>query len=263
MSARGWSMRMRGLSTLALVAGVAACGGGEAGSDTTPDAASDAVALAPNTLTPEEQTAGWKLLFDGASMDGWRGYGRQDLPDTWVVLDGVMTHETEGGNMDGGDIVTVEEFTDFELTFDFMVGPSGNSGVFYRVREADGKGLWQVAPEYQVLDDPAYGPSDDWDPVKHRTGENYDLQANDDRTVHPVGEWNSGRIVVQGTHVEHWLNGRLVVAYEYHTPEWEALVANSKFAAEEYYARAPRGSIGLQDHGTPVSYRNMKIRPLD
>lgn len=257
-------MSARALVSLALLGGVAACGGGDAPGDAGAAAGTTVAQATPadNTLTPEEQAAGWRLLFDGTTLAGWRGYGRQDMPETWLVQDGTLTHVTGGGNMDGGDIVTVEEFTDFDLTFDFKLDPVGNSGVFYRVREAEGKGIWQVAPEYQVLDDPAYPAADDWQPPTHRTGENYDLQANDDRTVHPPGEWNSGRILVQGRHVEHWLNGRLVVAYDLYTPEWEGLVAKSKFAGEEFYARAPSGSIGLQDHGTPVAYKNMKIRPL-
>jgi len=250
----------RRAALVALAATLAACGGGDAETET-PPAAGPATA-APNTLSPEEQAAGWRLLFDGATLSGWRGYGREDVPGSWVVVDGAMTHQAEGGNMDGGDILTTEEFADFELVFDFKVGPSGNSGVFYRAREADGKGLWQVAPEYQVLDDPAYPASEDWAPETHRTGENYDLQAADQRVVHPMGEWNSGRILVQGNHVEHWLNGGMTAAYELYSPEWEALVSKSKFAEEEFYARAPAGSIGLQDHGTPVWYRNMKIRPM-
>lgn len=226
-------------------------------------ASANGQAVTHNTLTPRERRDGWELLFDGASLDMWRGYGRDDLPETWVARDGEMMLQTEGGNMDGGDVVTVKEFTDFELVFDFKVGPSGNSGVFYRVKEVEGNGLWQVAPEYQVLDDPAYPESEDWDPRTHRTGENYDLQAAESRNVHPVGEWNTGRIIVEGNHVEHWLNGEMAVEYELYSPEWEGWVANSKFSVEEHFARAPSGAIGLQDHGTPVWYRNMKIRRLD
>lgn len=255
-------MSARRAVLVAFALGLAACGGRGGEAETETPSAAMPVGAAPNTLTAEEQAAGWRLLFDGTTLSGWRGYGRQDLPETWAVMDGAITHPTEGGDMDGGDILTVEEFTDFELVFDFKVGPSGNSGVFYRVREAEGKGLWQVAPEYQVLDDPAYPASDDWAPETHRTGENYDLQAADQRVVHPAGEWNTGRILVQGHHVEHWLNGAMTTTYDLYSPEWEALVAKSKFAEEEFYARAPSGSIGLQDHGTPVWYRNVKIRPI-
>jgi hypothetical protein len=248
------------------VVALAGCGA-EEGEGTPEGAAADATppeeASAHNTLTADERAAGWQLLFDGRSLDGWRGWGREDVPETWIVVDGELTLQTEGGDMDGGDLLTVEEFTDFELAFDFKVGPSGNSGVFYRVREADGKVLWQVAPEYQVLDDPAYPATEDWTPPKHLTGENYDLHEAEDRLVHPVGQWNSGRIVVDGTHVEHWLNGRMTVSYELYSEEWDALVAASKYAVEEHYARVPSGSIALQDHGTPVWYRNVKLRRLD
>ncbi|MDX1647017.1 MAG: DUF1080 domain-containing protein [Longimicrobiales bacterium] len=252
--------------SLLLAWSVTACGGPEARTEEGSRSAagtSPASSVPHNTLTAEESAAGWRLLFDGETLEGWRGYGRDDVPETWVVRDGEMMLQTQGGNMDGGDLVTVEEYADFELAFDFKVGPEGNSGVFYRAREVDGKDLWQVAPEYQVLDDPAHPASADWDPRTHRTGENYDLHAADDRVVHPTGEWNSGRIVVEGDHVEHWLNGRKTVEYELHSDEWRALVEASKFAVEEHYARAPSGSIGLQDHGTPVWYRNVKIRRID
>lgn len=249
---------MRTSCAVALVGLFGACSG--AVDDTAPAAAE--VAVAHNTLTDEEESAGWELLFDGQSLEQWRGYGRDDLPETWIARDGEMMLQTEGGNMDGGDVVTIAEYTDFEFVFDFKVGPSGNSGVFYRVQEVEGKGLWQVSAEYQVLDDPAYPESEDWDPRTHRTAENYDLQAAESRLVNPVGEWNSGRVVLQGNHVEHWLNGALAVEYELYSPEWEGWVAASKFSVEEHFARAPSGSIGLQDHGTPVWYRNMKIRRL-
>ncbi len=246
---------------MATLIAAGACSGSPDAMREVEEAAADEVP-AHNTLTDAERADGWELLFDGHSLDRWRGYGRSDLPETWVARDGEMMLQTEGGNMDGGDIVTVDIFADFELTFDFKVGPSGNSGVFYRVREISGVGLWQVAPEYQVLDDPAYPESEDWDPRTHRTGENYDLQAADDRIVHPVGEWNSGRIVVRGTHVEHWLNGQMTVEYDFYSDAWEGWVENSKFAEEEHFGRAPSGSIGLQDHGTPVWYRNVKVRRL-
>lgn len=261
-----WRWLGRRVLLAAALLAVAACGGPDgsaADADVDGGAGAEvasADAVAPNTLTEAERADGWALLFDGRTTDGWRRYGGTGVPETWIVRDGELTLQTSGGNMDGGDIVTTEEFTDFELVFDFKVGPSGNSGVFYRVQEHEGYGLWQVAPEYQVLDDPAYPASDEWDPRTHRTGENYDLHATEDRPVRPIGEWNTGRIVVDGTRVEHWLNGVMTVSYELYSPDWEARVAASKFATEDPYARAPSGAIGLQDHGTPVWYRNLKIR---
>ena len=236
------------------------------GTDEPPAAeVSDEAALAaasPNTLTAEEVAAGWQLLFDGTSTDGWRGYGRDDFPTGgWTVENGELVGLSTTGDMDGGDIVTLTEFTDFELVFDFKLGPATNSGVFYRVQEREGAALWEVAPEYQVLDDTAYFAPEAADGRTHRTGDNYDLHEAATRPVRSLGEWNTGRIVVDGTRVEHWLNGELTVGYEYYTDEWEALVTASKFDPE-LYARAEAGLIGLQDHGTPVWYRNIKVKPL-
>jgi hypothetical protein len=254
------------VGSLLFVVALGACGGAAddaPGVDEAAPGEASAAAAAHNTLTSDEVAAGWILLFDGASTSGWRGYGREDFPaGGWSVSNGELVGESTSGDMDGGDIMTIAEFTDFELVFDFKVGPEGNSGVFYRVKEVDGKGLWQVAPEYQVLDDPAYIAMGTMDMNTHLTGDNYDLQSAGEKTMYPTGEWNSGRIVVDGTHVEHWLNGRMTVEYELYSDEWEALVAGSKFSVEEAYARAPSGSIGLQDHGTPSWYRNIKIRPL-
>lgn len=247
---------------LVLLLVLSACGGESGGADAAADAPDTPMETAHNTLSPDEVAAGWQLLFDGTSTAGWRGYGREDMPDTWVAENGELVLQASSGNMDGGDILTVAEFTDFELTFDFKVGPEGNSGVFYRATEAPEKGLWQVAAEYQVLDDQAYIDMGTMDMNTHLTGDNYDLQATPSKTMYPTGEWNSGRILVEGNHVEHWLNGAMTVQYDLYSDEWEELVANSKFGVEEFFARAPSGSIGLQDHGTPVWYRNMKIRPI-
>lgn len=238
---------------VAVVAVLAACGPGAGDAPGEP---------APNTLSAEEEAAGWELLFDGASTEGWRGYGRDDFPSGgWTVEGGELVGLSTTGDMDGGDIVTVAEYSDFELVFDFKLGPATNSGVFYRVREREGAALWEVAPEYQVLDDTAYFAPGSDEGRTHRTGDNYDLHEATVRPTRGLGEWNTGRIVVEGSRVEHWLNGERTVAYEYRTDEWDALVARSKFDGE-VYARAEVGSIGLQDHGTPVWYRNIKIRPI-
>jgi hypothetical protein len=257
----------RALLLCGLVA-VAACSGDGASSTNDAESADGvagtetAAAATHNTLSADEESAGWMLLFDGQTSDGWRGYGRDDLPAaSWKAVDGELAGLSSGGGMDGGDAITLAEFTDFDLVFDFKVGPEGNSGVFYRVKETTDKGLWEVAPEYQVLDDPAYIAMGTMDMNRHLTGDNYDLQSAAEKTMYPTGEWNTGRILVDGTHVEHWLNGRMTVEYELYSDEWEELVAKSKFGEE--YSRAPSGSIGLQDHGTPVWYRNMKIRPLN
>ena len=206
-----------------------------------------------NTLTDAERGAGWELLFDGRTLEGWRGYNRPDMPEGWAVEDGTLAWVSAAG-----DIITERQFTDFELTLDWKVDRGGNSGVFYRAAEGE-DWIYQSAPELQVLDDE--GHVDGESPLTS-AGSNFALHGAPRGVVRPAGEWNSVRVVVDGSHVEHWLNGTRVVQYELGSTEWEALVGASKFAAWPAYGRAPTGHIGLQDHGNPVWFRNVKIREL-
>jgi hypothetical protein len=216
-----------------------------------------------NTLTAAEIDEGWRLLFDGRTAAGWRAYNGEAFPDTgWAVVDGMIVVGATSTDPDvpiGGDIVTDEEFSDFDLRFEFKLSPVANSGVLYLVNEREGAEIWHDAPEYQVLDDQAYIDMGTMDMRTHLTGDNYDLHASEQRALAPLGEWNEGRIVVDGTHVEHWLNGQKTVEYELRSPEWEALVEKSKFAPYQY-GRSTSGPIGLQDHGRLVWYRNIKIK---
>lgn len=225
----------------------------------------DVPAPPPNTLSPGEQQEGWSLLFDGRTTTGWRGYGRDAFPEQgWGVEDGMLVvHPSEDGEAGpGGDIVTETTFDDFELSLEFRITDGANSGVFYRVVEQDGHELWQVAPEYQILDDTTYIEMGTMEMRTHLTGDNYDLHASPVTAIRPVGEWNTARIVARGPHVEHWLNGVMTVEYELWSPEWQALVAASKFAEYPVYGAARAGRIGLQDHGSRVEYRNIRIRPI-
>lgn len=222
------------------------------------------VANEANTLTESEIDAGWTLLFDGKTTSGWRGYGRDTFPSSgWRVDQGTLVVEASAGDDSGsgGDIVTTQEFDNFELSLDFQLSDTSNSGIFYRVIEND-EPIWHNAPEYQLLDDATYIAMADMDMTKHLTGDNYDLQSASVRPNNPIGEWNTARIVVDGAHVEHWLNGQKTVEYELWSPAWESLVDASKFADYPAYGRTRRGRIGLQDHGHTVRFRNVKIRTI-
>jgi hypothetical protein len=212
--------------------------------------ATGAAQAAPNTLTDAERQAGWRLLFDGRTLDGWRGY-RQEEPRGWEVVDGMIRRSGPGG-----DIVTDEIFHDFELTADWKVEEGGNSGIFYRAT----LGLEQIyhgAPEMQVLDDERH--PDGQNPLTS-AGANYALHPAPRGVVHPAGDWNTARILVRGNHVEHWLNGQKIVEYEFQSDDWKQRVADSKFAEWPEYGQATEGRLGLQDHGDPVVFRNIKVR---
>jgi hypothetical protein len=221
---------------------------------------------APNTLSREEKEEGWKLLFDGATMNGWRGAYLDSLPKKgWEVKDGVLMVQASGGAEAafGGDIVTVEQYGSFELLVDFKLTEGANSGIKYFVTEqqprtpGSAKGL-----EYQLLDD-ARHPDARLGINGNRTlASLYDLLPATNKSVHPIGEWNRARILVRGRHVEHWLNGIKVLEYERGGKEFLAHKAESKFKDLAGFGEAPKGHILLQDHGDQVFFRNIKIRIL-
>jgi len=239
------------LGVPAAVALLAAC----ATSDP-PESTSTADAETPavhNTLTAAERDDGWRLLFDGATLDGWRGYGSEDVPAGWSVKDGTL--QLDGG---GGDIITRDEFANFELALDWRIGAGGNSGIFY-LTALGSDAIFMSAPEMQVLDDA--GHPNGQNPLT-AAGSNFGLYAAPPGIVRPAGEWNQARIVVEGDRVEHWLNGTKVVEYTLGSAEWADLVKNSKFDDWPEYGTARSGHIGLQDHGDPVWYRDIKIRAI-
>lgn len=216
-------------------------------------AACGGVQSSMNTLTPQERAAGWRLLFDGRTTAGWRGYKIDSMRAGWQAVDGALTRVGPGG-----DIVTRERFRDFELSLEWTVAPGGNSGIFYRASEDDDAIYW-TAPEMQVLDD---GAHPDAQSRLTAAGALYGLYPAPAGVVKPAGEWNQGRIVVRGNHVEHWLNGVKVVECELGSADWEARIKASKFAPHARFAKNAEGHIGLQDHGDRVAYRNIKIREL-
>lgn len=206
----------------------------------------------PNTLTPAEEAAGWELLFDG-TLDGWKGYRRDDVPGGWTV-EGDALAFTPG--VEAGDLMTVDRYADFELVFEWRILEGGNSGVFYRATEAERAPYW-TGPEYQILDNRRH--ADGANP-ETSAGSNYALHAPAEDVTRPVGEWNRARIVVSDAHVEHWLNEMKLLEYELWSDEWREIVATTKFVDWPGYGMARAGHIGLQDHGDPVWYRNIKIR---
>lgn len=204
----------------------------------------------PAASTSEE----WRALFDGRTLDGWQGHRTPGvLPGGWSVEDGTLVRSGPGG-----DLVTVEQFGNFELEFEWMVSRGGNSGVFYRI-DPEVEVTYMSAPEYQVLDDAEH---QDGKSRLTSAGAAYGLYPSPAGHTRPVGEWNTGRIVVNGATVEHWLNGTQTVRYELWSPDWERRVKESKFSAWPAYGRASRGHIGVQDHGDRVAFRNIRIKVL-
>jgi hypothetical protein len=200
-------------------------------------------------------TDGWATLFDGKSLAGWRAFNSEQPPAGWEVKDGVLARTGRGG-----DLMTVRQFGSFELELDFRISEGGNSGIMYRVT-TEGQAPYWSGPEYQILDNERH--ADAKNGPDRLTAANYDLIAPSASVSKPAGEWNIARIVVKGNHVEHWLNGTKVVEYEFGSPAWTTMVAESKFKAWPIYGKAARGHIVLQDHGDLVEFRNIRIKDLN
>lgn len=209
-----------------------------------------------NTLTAAEKKAGWKLLFDGKSTKGWRGYGQKEAPASWKAVEGVLTFEKIKGQKD--NLVTEEQYESFELAIDWKISPKGNSGVLYHVQETE-KEPYMTGPEMQILDN---GGHPDGKNPGTSAGACYALYPPSKDVTRPVGEWNSARLLIDNGKAEHWLNGEKVVSYEKGGSDWKALVANSKFKAWASFGVPTKGFIALQDHGDKVEFRNIKIRVI-
>jgi hypothetical protein len=206
------------------------------------------------TLTAEQRAAGWRSLFDGTSTSAWRGYQSPTFPAGWSIVDGVLT---KSGSV--GDLLSKEQFGNFELALDWNLSTGGNAGIFYRGTEEYDHIYWS-APEYQLLDD-ANHP--DGKSRLTSAGAAYALYPPPAGVVKPAGQWNSTLIVVNGNRVQHWLNGQKLLEYELGSPDWEAKVKASKFVEYPKYGRATRGYIGIQgDHDGMLSIRNVRIREI-
>lgn len=199
-------------------------------------------------------SSAWRPLFDGRTTAGWRGYRSDSMPAGWSVVDGTLTKRDPVG-----DIITREQFGDFELEVDWRLAPGGNAGIFYRVTEEYDYPFW-TGPEYQLLDDAGHP---DGQSRLTAAGAAFGLYPAPAGIVKPGGEWNTTRIVARGAHIEHWLNGTKLLEYELWSPEWESKVAASKFGRWPNYGRAKAGFIAIQgDHTGELSLRNVRIREL-
>jgi len=215
----------------------------------------------PNTLSDKEKKAGWRLLFDGQTTAGWRGYRSKTMPPSWKVENGSLLSRPKEGES-RGDIVTVDQYGDFELVLEWKMTKGNNSGVIYRATE-EHNNVWESGPEFQILDND-----------RHLDGLNklasagacYAVFAPARDVTRPIGQWNRTRIVARGKHVEHWLNGEKMLEYDIDSKRWQAHVKTSKFFQTAYgrgnWGRALKGYIALQDYGGAIEFRNIKIRPI-
>lgn len=211
-----------------------------------------------NVLTSDEIASGWELLFDGKTTEGWRGFKMEGMPAGWHVDDGCLITSGEGDDL-RGDIITINQYEDFDLSLEWAISPGGNSGILFHILEGDSPSTYATGPEYQLIDDAGYpGKLEEW----QQTGANYAMHpANKDRKVlMKVGEFNSSRISVEKGHVTHWLNDEIIVEYDLWTDDWYRLVREGKWKDYPGYGLARKGHIGLQDHGSFIRFRNIKLK---
>lgn len=254
---------MRILSTFTFGIGLALAAGSAFGQEqvaasaTAKSKPAKVAAEKPNALSPAERKAGFKLLFDGKTLKGWRGYNKPEPADAWKVVDGSIVLDGKGG-----DLLSVDQYDNFELRIDWKIAPNGNSGLMYRVQEAEKSAPYMSGPEYQFLDDEGHPDAKAGKDGNHRAGALYDVYPPAKSVAKPAGEWNTTRLIVDGNHVEHWLNGEKVVEAEIGSDDWNARVAASKWKNAAEYAKHPKGHIDLQDHGDRVEFRNIRVRTI-
>lgn len=215
-----------------------------------------------NSLSKNEKKQGWTMLFDGKTLDGWKGFNSDKMFGCWSAANGEMICRGEGGSETAGDIITVQQYENFEMSLQWKITKAGNSGIFYHVLEgAQYHAAYETGPEYQLIDDEGWpGGLENW----QQTGADYGMYpAKEGKLLKPVGEWNLSKIIYDKGHVEYWLNGMKVVEFQAYSPDWEKKKAASKWKDFPGYAISKKGHIGLQNHGSGVSFRNIKVRIID
>lgn len=251
-------MKHKKIAWIALVAFAWACA--PKPSEETTEEVVEAV-IPDNTLSGEEKSAGWMLLFDGVNTDGWRAFNGDAFPSGWIVEDGALKALGTGGDI-GGDIVfSPLDFEEFEMEFTWKIAPGGNSGVFYHVLEDPKyKAPYETGPEYQVLDQLGFAePIEDWQSL----AADYAMYTPDlEGVVKPAGEWNHSKIIFSEQGSSYWLNGKKTLEFVPYSDDWVARRNSGKWDAFPDYAKAKTGLISLQDHGSEVWFKNLKIRRL-
>lgn len=223
-------------------------------------AAPAAATSATGQLSADDAKAGWKPLFDGKTLNGWRGYKKTDASGSrWIVEDGMLTLPKNDGKDTRGarDLISADTYDQFELAWEWRVAAAGNSGMKYFVLEDLDSA---IGHEYQMIDDERH--PDAKIGLKRQTAALYDVLPAADRPLRPAGEWNSSRVVVRGSSVEHWLNGTKVLSYELNSPALKTAIAASKFKDVARFGTPQKGHILIQDHGDQVWYRAVRIRAI-
>ncbi len=253
---------MRFLFAAILFGALTSCGSNEAPADET--ATPDSTTTAPpppadNTLTAAEQAEGWQLLFDGTSKSSWHIFNNKSDGSGWVIVDGALS--VDSANKTGrGDLVSNEEYENFDLKLDWKVDTGSNSGVMFYVQEAPKyERTFHTGPEMQIIDNDRHA---DAKITKHRAGNLYDLVSGSPENVKPAGEWNTIEIKSKDSTLEFYQNGTQIVSTKMWDANWNKMVAGSKFKQWKDFAKFNKGRIALQDHGDPVYFKNIKIRKL-
>jgi len=251
-----------------MVIAASSCGGGASTENkndstavSTEATASTAAVADVNVLSDAEKAAGWQLLFDGKNLDGWRVYkGR--TANSWTVDSATGTMHCLGSETDKsdkrGDLITDQQFENFELNADWKLAAKGNSGILYMVTE-EFDAPYYSGPEYQIIDDKDFPEKlEDW----QKSGANYAMNPPLVMAANPIGEWNNTKIIVNKGHVEHWLNGQKTAEYEMDSPEWKKHKAEGKWKDAKGYGMTRKGHIALQDHGSEIWFKNVKIKEI-
>lgn len=211
----------------------------------------------PNTLSDKEKADGFKLIFDGKSLDGFKNFKKDGVDAKWVVKDGAITLTEKGG----GDLLTKEQYKDFEFRFEFKIAPEGNSGIMWHAADS-GKAPYETGPEYQVLDSQSKTAYQHEIKRGNLAGAFYDIIPTKPEVSKPAGEWNEGSIKIQGTKITLTINGTVTADVDTSTEEWKELLAKSKFAKWEKFNKEPKGHLVFQDHGDVVSFRSLRVKEL-